>query len=47
MSEQTKVKCNCGRTIAMQDDNTVYIKCTGKNRETCKKCGEIIKIPKR
>jgi hypothetical protein len=45
--EQRKVKCGCGRTVAMEDDEAVYIKCTGKNRDACKKCGEIVKIPKR
>ena len=47
VSGQTKVKCSCGKTVAMQDKEAVYIKCTGKNHETCKKCGEIVKIAKR
>jgi endogenous inhibitor of DNA gyrase (YacG/DUF329 family) len=45
MSEQVKVKCpTCGKTIAMQDEDGVYIKCTGKHEGH--KCGCINKIPK-
>lgn len=43
---QKKVRCpDCGKTVAMEDDDKVYIKCSGKKEGH--KCGTITEINKK
>lgn len=46
MSENKIHCCQCGKTIAIETEAEIQIKCTGKRKEDGKKCGCINSIKK-